>query len=67
MIIHSVTPQEYILPAKNKKRILFTSSKHKSTDETEFMRIKNGIPSVYRRRIDEDEEILFSTDPEEYL
>ena len=67
MIIHSVTPQEYILPPKSKKRILFTSSKQKQTNQTEFMKIKNGVPCVYRRRDEEEDDILFSTDPTEYL
>ena len=67
MIIHSISPQEYILPSKNKKRILFTNAKHKQTYANEFIRTKNGIPSIYRRRNDEEDDILFSTDPSEYL
>ncbi|MBO5300527.1 MAG: hypothetical protein J6B51_10730 [Clostridia bacterium] len=67
MIIHSVTPSEYILPSKNKKRIIFTNAKKEFKDDDMFIRVKNGIPSVYRRRDDDDDEILFSTDPTEYL
>ena len=65
MIIHSVTPQEYILPAKNKKRVLFTSERDSKKEEA-FMRVKNGVPCYCRRR-DDEEDIIFSTDPKEYL
>lgn len=66
MIIYSVAPQEYILPSKNKKRILFTSEYGHHTMGKDVTRFKNGIP-YYCKHYEDEDDIIFSTDPKEYL
>ena len=54
MIIHTIVPHEYILPSRYKARKMYAVS-------------ACGIPKVFEQKNGSAENIVFSTDPDDYL
>ena len=54
MIIHTMVPHEYILPSRYKARKMYAV-------------FESGIPKVFEQKNGSAENIIFSTDPDDYL